>query len=67
MNCDLADLDTSDFCSLTFSNQKNGVKNEKIGHVRSGHIYVYRRQREMLLPGILTYCNVAVPSHFRGS
>lgn len=54
MNCDLADLDTSDFCSLTFSNQKNGVKNEKIGHVRSGHIYVYRRQREMLLPGILT-------------
>ena len=27
----------ADFCSLTFSTQKNGVKNEKIGHVRSGH------------------------------
>jgi hypothetical protein len=37
MNCALAELDTADFCSLTFSNQKNGVKNEKIGHVRSGH------------------------------
>lgn len=37
VNCAIAELDTADFCSLTFSTQKNGVKNEKIGHVRSGH------------------------------
>jgi len=38
MNCALVELNTADFCSLTFSTQKNGVKNEKIlGHVRSGH------------------------------
>jgi len=36
MNCALVELDTADFCSLTFSTQKNGVKHEKIGHVRSG-------------------------------
>jgi len=37
LRCDFATLDTADFASLTFTNQKNGVKGEKIGHVRSGH------------------------------
>jgi len=37
MNCAFVELDTANFCSLTFSTQNNGVKNEKIGYVRSGH------------------------------
>jgi hypothetical protein len=32
-----ADLQASTFVTLTFTTQKNGVRNERIGHGRSGH------------------------------
>ena len=35
--CPEADLLASTFVCLTFTNQKNGVRNETIGHGRSGH------------------------------
>ena len=35
--CPDADLLASTFVCLTFTNQKNGVRNETIGHGRSGH------------------------------
>jgi hypothetical protein len=36
-SCPIADLQASTFATLTFTRQKNGVRNEKIGHGRSGH------------------------------
>ena len=35
--CPAADLTAATFMSLTFTQQKNGVRNERIGHGRSGH------------------------------
>ena len=37
MHCPVADLHAATFATLTFTRQKNGVRNEKIGHGRSGH------------------------------
>ena len=37
LTCSADELLASTFVSLTFSNQKNGVRNETIGHGRSGH------------------------------
>ena len=37
LTCSDADLLASTFVCLTFTNQKNGVRNETIGHGRSGH------------------------------
>jgi hypothetical protein len=37
MHCPVADLQAATFATLTFTRQKNGVRNEKIGHGRSGH------------------------------
>jgi hypothetical protein len=34
--CPIADLQAATFASLTFTRQKNGVRNKKIGHGRSG-------------------------------
>ena len=36
-NCPEADLLAATFVTLTFTEQKNGVRNETIGHGRSGH------------------------------
>jgi hypothetical protein len=36
LTCPVADLQASTFASLTFTRQKNGVRNETIGHGRSG-------------------------------
>ena len=38
--CPVAELHTATFATLTFTRQKNGVRNEKIGHGRSGHAYL---------------------------
>ena len=35
--CPIADLLASTFVTLTFNRQKNGVRNETVGHGRSGH------------------------------
>ncbi|KAI2501762.1 hypothetical protein MHU86_12682 [Fragilaria crotonensis] len=35
--CPIADLRAATFATLTFTRQKNGVRNERIGHGRSGH------------------------------
>jgi hypothetical protein len=35
----LADIQHATFASLIFTNQKNAVRGEKIGHARSGHTY----------------------------
>lgn len=35
--CPEADLRASTFVTLTFTQQKNGVRNERVGHGRSGH------------------------------
>ena len=35
--CPAADLQAATFVTLTFTQQKNGVRNERIGHGRSGH------------------------------
>ena len=35
--CPIADLQASTFATLTFTRQKNGVRNETIGHGHSGH------------------------------
>ena len=35
--CPVADLQSATFATLTFTRQKNGVRNETIGHGRSGH------------------------------
>ena len=37
LTCSTEDLLASTFVCLTFTNQKNGVRNETIGHGRSGH------------------------------
>ena len=37
MNCPLADVRSATFATLTFTRQKNGIRNETIGHGRSGH------------------------------
>jgi hypothetical protein len=37
LHCPLADLRAATFATLTFTRQKNGVRNERIGHGRSGH------------------------------
>ena len=37
MLCPLPDLAAATFVTLTFTRQKNGVRNESIGHGRSGH------------------------------
>lgn len=36
-DCPVADLHAATFATLTFTRQKNGVRNETIGHGRSGH------------------------------
>ena len=36
-DCPIADLQSATFATLTFTRQKNGVRNETIGHGRSGH------------------------------
>ena len=38
--CPDADLLAATFVTLTFTEQKNGVRNETIGHGRSGHAYL---------------------------
>ena len=41
MNCPLPDLQAAaTFATLTFTRQKNGVRNETIGHGRSGHSHL---------------------------
>lgn len=35
--CPVADLRAATFATLTFTRQKNGIRNERIGHGRSGH------------------------------
>ena len=40
MACSLAELQASTFVTLTFTRQKNGVRNETIGHGRSGHAFL---------------------------
>ena len=35
--CSVSDLQAATFATLTFTRQKNGVRNETIGHGRSGH------------------------------
>lgn len=37
LTCSEADLRAATFVTLTFTQQKNGVRNERIGHGRSGH------------------------------
>ena len=37
LQCPLSDLQAATFATLTFTRQKNGVRNETIGHGRSGH------------------------------
>ena len=37
LHCPLADLLAATFATVTFTRQKNGVRNETIGHGRSGH------------------------------
>ncbi len=37
LTCPAADLQAASFVTLTFTQQKNGVRNERIGHGRSGH------------------------------
>ena len=37
--CPLTDLPRSTFATLTFTNQKNGVQGEVIGHDRSGQLH----------------------------
>ena len=37
LTCPEADLRAATFVTLTFTQQKNGVRNERIGHGRSGH------------------------------
>ncbi len=37
LTCPLADLQAATFATVTFTRQKNGVRNETIGHGRSGH------------------------------
>jgi hypothetical protein len=37
LTCPIADLFLSTFATLTFTTQKNGVRDEVIGHARSGH------------------------------
>lgn len=37
LHCPLADLHAATFATVTFTRQKNGVRNETIGHGRSGH------------------------------
>lgn len=36
-DCTVPELQASTFATLTFTRQKNGVRNEKVGHGRSGH------------------------------
>ena len=36
--CPSDDLCVATFATLTFTQQKNGVRNERIGHDRSGHL-----------------------------
>lgn len=40
MQCPVADLQAATFATLTFTRQKNGVRNETIGHGRSGHPFI---------------------------
>ena len=40
MRCSDADLMAATFVCLTFREQKNGVRNETIGHGRSGHVHL---------------------------
>ncbi len=37
LHCPIPDLHAATFATLTFTRQKNGVRNETIGHGRSGH------------------------------
>ena len=37
LNCPVADLSAATFATVTFTRQKNGIRNETIGHGRSGH------------------------------
>jgi hypothetical protein len=37
LTCPEADMHAATFVTLTFTQQKNGVRNERIGHGRSGH------------------------------
>jgi hypothetical protein len=37
LTCPVADLLSATFVTLTFTEQKNGVRNETVGHGRSGH------------------------------
>ena len=40
MECPTADLLAATFVTLTFNRQKNGVRNETVGHGRSGHAHL---------------------------
>lgn len=40
LHCPIPDLQAATFATLTFTRQKNGVRNETVGHGRSGHIYL---------------------------
>jgi hypothetical protein len=40
MNCPIPELQAATFATLTFTRQKNGVRNETIGHGRSGHSHL---------------------------
>ncbi len=37
LHCPIPDLQAATFATLTFTRQKNGVRNETVGHGRSGH------------------------------
>ena len=39
LTCPIADIKRTTFATLTFTNQKNGVRGEVIGHNLSGHLY----------------------------
>ena len=39
LTCPIADIEHATFATLTFTNQKNGVRGEVIGHDLSGHLY----------------------------
>ena len=40
MTCPIAGLQAATFATLTFTRQKNGLRNETIGHGRSGHAHL---------------------------
>ena len=40
LSCSIAELQSTMFATLTFTRQKNGVRNETVGHGRSGHPHI---------------------------